>query len=222
MQKQIGVIFFALLCSQAVANDVTSNEVTKEIGRFSRYEGYQIAAELKSNTEWIDLPSVIQGVQDYLAGKTPQEIIGSQDEPDYIRVMNLMFGLEAKNNLQKATDFLSSLAKEDKIHVIENGKVLYEVISEGTSEACVSIDSSPTLQYSISTLGGQEVVTTYNGLGPQRTPLSETMPGFASGVVGMRLGEKRKLFIHPDLGYDDVGHVPPRSLLIVNVEVVKV
>jgi peptidylprolyl isomerase len=37
----------------------------------------------------------------------------------------------------------------------------------------------------------------------------------------MRLGERRKIFIHPDFGYKQVGRVPPSSLLIVEVEVMK-
>lgn len=50
-------------------------------------------------------------------------------------------------------------------------------------------------------------------------PLSETILGFAKGVEGMREGERRKLYIHPELGYALFGHVAPNSLLIVDVEV---
>ena len=37
----------------------------------------------------------------------------------------------------------------------------------------------------------------------------------------MKEGEKRRLFLHPDLGYGTTGHLPPNSLLIFDVEVVK-
>ena len=43
-----------------------------------------------------------------------------------------------------------------------------------------------------------------------------------SPVEGMRVGERRKIFIHPDLAYKTIGHVPPNSLLIVEVEVLDV
>ena len=49
---------------------------------------------------------------------------------------------------------------------------------------------------------------------------AETIPGFAKGVDGMCVGERRKIYIHPALGYGKVGYVPPNSLLIVDVEVI--
>ena len=37
----------------------------------------------------------------------------------------------------------------------------------------------------------------------------------------MKEGEKRRIFVHPDLGYGTSGHLAPNSLLIFDVEVVK-
>ena len=37
----------------------------------------------------------------------------------------------------------------------------------------------------------------------------------------MKEGEKRKLFVHPDLGYGTQGQLPPNALLIFEVEIVK-
>jgi peptidylprolyl isomerase len=51
--------------------------------------------------------------------------------------------------------------------------------------------------------------------------LDETLPGFTKGIIGMKEGEKRTLFIHPDLGYGTSGYLPPNSLLTFEVEVLK-
>ena len=51
--------------------------------------------------------------------------------------------------------------------------------------------------------------------------LDETIPGFSKGIIGMKEGEKRTLYIHPDLAYGVNGNLPPNSLLTFEIEIVK-
>jgi peptidylprolyl isomerase len=196
-------------------------EVRALVEQFSREEGCRIAEDLKNNIEWIDLSVVVQGIQDYMSGVQLKGVSSNEGETNFYKIIFQLFELESKNNLQKANDFLQKLSGNAKLHSLEHGKILYEVLTEsGATALMVRKNSSPTLHYSISTLNGQEVVNTRNLVsGPFQVPLSETISGFAKGVEGMRLGERRRIFIHPDLGYGQVGQVPPNSLLIVDVEV---
>jgi len=57
--------------------------------------------------------------------------------------------------------------------------------------------------------------------GPITVPIDQTIPGFSKGIVGMKEGEKRRLFVHPDMGYGTTGQLPPNSMLIFDIEVVK-
>jgi FKBP-type peptidyl-prolyl cis-trans isomerase len=52
----------------------------------------------------------------------------------------------------------------------------------------------------------------------------EVIPGWDQGVVGMKVGGKRKLTIPPSLGYgsQSVGSIPPNSTLIFEIELLKV
>ncbi len=52
----------------------------------------------------------------------------------------------------------------------------------------------------------------------------QVIRGWDQGVVGMKVGGKRKLTIPPDLGYGskDLGAIPPRSTLIFEIELVAV
>ena len=49
--------------------------------------------------------------------------------------------------------------------------------------------------------------------------------GWDQGLVGMKVGEKRKLTIPPDLAYGDAGAggvIPPGATLIFEVEMLKI
>lgn len=52
----------------------------------------------------------------------------------------------------------------------------------------------------------------------------EVIQGWDIGVAGMKVGEKRKLTIPPELGYgaNDLGVIPPNSTLIFEIDLLKI
>lgn len=63
------------------------------------------------------------------------------------------------------------------------------------------------------------------------TPLSfnlgagEVIAGWEQGIVGMKIGEKRRLFIPPSLGYGSAGAggvIPPNASLIFEVKLLEI
>jgi peptidylprolyl isomerase len=59
---------------------------------------------------------------------------------------------------------------------------------------------------------------------PINFPLSNVVPGFAQGIVGMQPGGRRVIVIPPDLGYGSrtAGPIPAGSTLVFVVDLVKV
>src|SRR5262249_37567593 len=97
-------------------------------------------------------------------------------------------------------------------------ELYYELLREGEGEQQVAEDATPLIHYSVTTFEGILVASTFKESRPVRLPLKEVIIGFRHGIVGMRKGERRKLYVHPDLAYRRGGCVPPNSVLIFEVE----
>lgn len=144
------------------------------------------------------------------------------NEEEYEQMMGLLqeklFEETSLSNLAKADEFLLSNKKNEGVICI-NDKLQYQVITEGTG-AVVENDSTPMIHFKGSLLNGTNF-TDSGGKEPISMPLSQTIEGFAKGICGMREGETRKLFVHPELAFGKDGHLPPNSLLIFEVSVIK-
>jgi peptidylprolyl isomerase len=82
---------------------------------------------------------------------------------------------------------------------------------------------------------GQKATVAYTGWLPDGTRfdsgsfpftvgIGQVVPGFDEGVLGMRVGGKRKLVIRPELGYGSQGQgaIPGNATLIFEVELQKI
>ncbi len=108
---------------------------------------------------------------------------------------------------------------------MENGLIIETLQeSDGTSAEKYSI---VTVHYK----GSLEDGTVFDSSKkPGRDPLRFTLgvrqviDGWDQGLIGMKVGEKRKLIIPPELGYgdQDLGIIPPNSTLIFEVELLEV
>ncbi len=126
----------------------------------------------------------------------------------------------SSNNLKTANDFMTKNSQATGIVEIVPGKLQYSTIKEGTG-AAVEAHSSPKIHYTGKYQDGTVFGTSEEMGGPITIPLDQTIPGFSKGIVGMKEGEKRRLYVHPDLGYGTTGQLPPNELLIFDIEVIK-
>lgn len=108
---------------------------------------------------------------------------------------------------------------------MKNGLII-ETLAEG--------DGAVAEQHSIVTVNYTGTLENGNvfdsSLKPGREPFRFTLgagqviSGWDQGVLGMKIGEKRKLTIPPELGYgnQDMGVIPPNSVLIFEVDLISV
>ncbi|MBI5273426.1 MAG: FKBP-type peptidyl-prolyl cis-trans isomerase [Chlamydiales bacterium] len=201
---------------QVVKEEKKQDTNVTNIIKVSESFGHLIAKNIESLGLDFDTAKIIQGIQDSLAGKE-----SPMNEAECIQAITQIqeeaFQKQSKDNLAKAEDFLNQNSLKNEIKEIEKGKLQYKMEKVGNGEI-VKEEFSPTIRYVGKFLDGTVFGSSKED---EVISLKETIPGFAKGIVGMKEGEKRTLFIHPDLAYGTNGYLPPNSLLTFEIEVVK-
>lgn len=188
--------------------------------KLSEQYGHFIFKSLDNPIVKLDVDAIIKGMQDAKAGKAAP-MADQEYEEKIMLLQEYAFEDAAAKNLKEAEAFLKENAKKADVKILEPEKLQYTLMQEGKGEV-VTENTIPTIKYSGKCLDGTSLGSSEQNGGTIALPLKQTIPGFKKGVMGMKVGEKRKLFIHPDLGYGKSGQLPPNSLLIFEIEVVDV
>jgi peptidylprolyl isomerase len=190
-----------------------------DMKKLSEAFGNCIGRNLQSPGLSFDLESIIRGIREGAVGK-PSPLTEKEYEEMMTAVQEKAFKEMSSNNLKAANEFMAKNKQASGIVEIIPDKLQYLSLKEGTG-AVVEPHSSPKINYTGKYQDGTVFGTSEEMGGPITIPLDQTIPGFSKGILGMKEGEKRRLYVHPDLGYGTTGQLPPNELLIFDVEVVK-
>lgn len=206
---------------QVSANPSTTASKDDQIDmkKLSEAFGHFIGRNLQSPGLKFDLENIIKGIREGAAGQ-PAPLSEKEYEEMMAAVQERAFKEMSTTNLKTANEFLERNSKEKGVVEVVPGKLQYLILQQGSGPA-VDVHSSPKIHYTGRYQDGTVFGTSEEMGGPITIPLDQTIPGFSKGIVGMREGEKRRLFVHPDLGYGTTGQLPPNELLIFEVDVVK-
>lgn len=224
MQYIISLLVSALFAAEPIAApvpepaDTAPNEqkLAADVSKISQAMGHLIGKNIDSIGFKFDIAQVVKGLEDAAAGKdapmTEMECVQA-----ITAIQEAAFHAEAKENLDKAESFLNKNKTEKGVVSLENNKLQYRIEKEGTGPV-VEEHFAPLVRYAGKFLDGK----TFDASKEDAVlSLDETIPGFSKGLLGMKEGEKRVLFIHPDLGYGTAGYLPPNSLITFEIEVIK-
>jgi peptidylprolyl isomerase len=219
-KEMIALALAPMLFWSPMQAEAAESKVKKEdIIRVSETFGHLLGRNLENPGITFDLESIIKGMRDATAGKDSpmsdeeyEELLQSIQEQAYEEISLV--------NLEEANAFLSENAKHANIIQLNEGKLQYIILKEGNG-AVVTKESAPLIHYHGVYMDGTVFGSSTETGEAIPLPLDDTIPGFANGISGMREGEKRRLFIHPDLAYGTSGVLPPNTLLTFDIEVVK-
>lgn len=121
-------------------------------------------------------------------------------------------------NLQTADAYLKKLKTASGIQEVVKDKLYYKVIHPGRGEVIKDLsNASPLISFKEKTINQETLSENISGI---RLPFSEVIAGLRNGLKGIRVGEKREIFIHPDLAYGEFPKPEPYSLIVVEVTLV--
>jgi peptidylprolyl isomerase len=212
------IAIFCLMAFPLFSDEALSVENVQEenFDAVSEAFGHLIGKNIDTLGIKFDLQKVIKGLQDSSEGKK-----APMSESECIQAISAAqekaFKNQAVENLKKAEEFLTKNSKETSVISVEDGKVQYKIEKSGSGEE-IKEHFSPLIRYVGKYLDGTIFGSSKED---EMISLDETIAGFSKGLLGMKEGEKRTLFIHPDYAYGTSGYLPPNSLLTFEIELVK-
>ncbi len=190
-----------------------------DMKKLSEAFGHFIGRNLQSPGLSFDLDGIIKGIREGASGQ-PSPLTEKEYEEMMAAVQEKAFKEMSTNNLKAANEFMTKNKQESGVVEVVPEKLQYSILKEGTGPT-VEPHSSPKIHYTGKYQDGTVFGTSEEMGGPITIPLDQTIPGFSKGIAGMKEGEKRRLYVHPDLGYGTTGQLPPNELLIFDIDLVK-
>ncbi len=207
----VPLTLFSFLCADEPAEP--------NIARVSEAFGHIIYENFERLNVKFDLGKIISGIEDAAAGK--ESPLTKKECIDAIHFeQEKKFKILCAENLHEAEIFLASNAQKEGVICLEEGKVQYRLVSLGKGPE-VKLHSSPLIRCKVTTLHGLDLWSP--PIAEEPVSLDETIAGLKTGLLGMKEGEKRILYIHPDLAYGEKAFdiSLPNVILIFEVEVLK-
>jgi peptidylprolyl isomerase len=167
-----------------------------------------------------DVEAFIKGARTRAANEKPPGQM-SHDEL-YMLTQEIEFDAHKKKiaeNLKEGEAFLAEVAKEPQVMCVVDNLLYYKVVNEGEGPVLVDMTLPYYFNYTVSLPDGTKLYDTHREGVSQKVLLNSVIPGFAKGVMGMRQGERRVLYIHPSIGFRCMHWtVPPNVVLVMDVE----
>jgi peptidylprolyl isomerase len=192
------------------------NPSKHDIEILSFHRGYSLWEELKQEPIPYAAEPLVQGLQAAVQGKKltiNEEAFASTARQFQERFIEQ----RRKENLHETELFLQKIAK-NTIEVIPS-KLYIKVNKQGEGKS-IKAEDAPFIIYTVKTIekGIETNIVSSEGA-PIQIQLQDTIPGFIKGVIGMLEGEKRTLYIHPDLTKDLYSSLS-NQILIMDVEII--
>jgi len=193
-------------------------------GQYSYAIGVQIAKNLKDQNIDLDPKAFNAAVKDITTGKEPQ--LNDEERMQALRTMSESLRQKetatAGDNMKKGADFLEANKGKEGVKVTASG-LQYKVVKEGDGPKPKASDTVE-VHYKGTLLDGKEFDSSYARNQPATFPLKGVIPGWTEALQLMKVGSTYELYLPPQLAYGDRGNpsIPPNSVLVFNVELLKI
>lgn len=191
--------------------------------------GYNFGSSLSREVPDIDADNVQRGLQDALKKKQPAltpeqqaEVMGRFQQTAMAQKAARMEATEKKNS-EAAAKFMAENAKKPGVTALPSG-LQYQVLTAGKGASPKATDRVK-VHYQGTLLNGEVFDSSIKRGEPATFQVDQVIPGWTQGLQKMKVGDKWKLFIPPELGYGKRGagaKIEPGMALVFEVELLEV
>lgn len=215
------------------SNNAASTEVKLDTveQKMTYIVGYNMAKQAQSNGLDFQKEVMSAAIQDVLDGKDPriaqaeqQQIMMSFQEEQHSKREEER-KVAAEKNLKRSQEFLTANAKKDGVKVTESG-LQYEVLTAAPEGAASPTeDDVVKVHYHGTLVDGTVFDSSVERGQPVSFPVKGVINGWVEALQLMKVGDKFKLYIPPELGYGEggtSGQIGPNDALIFEVELLEI
>lgn len=194
----------------------TCDEQKDDIKTLSRSIGHLIGSSISVISKDLSQESVVEGLQEHFSGK-PSPLGDAECAHAIAMLQDKAYQNQANTNLLEAETFLSQNIADKDIHELIPGQLQYKIEKEGKGKT-VTDSSRPKIQFVGQFLNGE---TFHSEHSAKAVDLEDLLPGMMQGIIGMKEGEKRTMFIHPGLALGMSPNTAPNSLLTITCKIIE-
>lgn len=159
----------------------------------------------------------IQGLQ---ANKAP--LSENQINSLFVKTLRADKALKAKQNLIQADHYFQALKERKDLTCVIPGKLYYSVLKKSEGQVLTGIKAEVISSFDITSIKGDKLCSRILKEDADPVPLIHLMPGLARAMEGMKVGEIREIYIHPEYGYEKMEDIEANLALIAKVELGKI
>lgn len=192
-------------------NDSASYAIGISVANFYKQQGMTT----------INAALVSKAINDVMGNKTAL-LNEAEANNAMMKFMNKAQEAKAKPNMEAGEKFLATNKTKPTVKTTASG-LQYEVLQQGTGPK-PSVNDTVTVNYVGTLINGTEFDNSYKRGQPISFPVGGVIKGWTEALQLMPEGSKYKLYIPADLAYgaNEVGSIPAGSVLVFEVELLKV
>ena len=192
---------------------------------------YSIGANIGQNlvaqqiVDGIDLSAFIAGMVDAISGEPQMEQAEMMAALQSYMQAQADSAAEALNeNLAASEAFLAENGQRDGLVTLESG-LQYEIMESGPDGPSPTTSDSVLAHYHGTLTDGSVFDSSVDRGQPATFGVSQVISGWTEALQLMSVGDKWRLYIHPDMAYGEASPtpaIPPNSALIFEVELLEI
>lgn len=201
------LIFCALSLSLQAEQEIESSDVKK----ISTAMGHLIGKNLQTLGLSLDFEAVVKGLKSAVNGD-PSPLTEEECAEAIALMQEEASSKLVEENTNIAETFLRETALKPEVLSLVEGKLLYSIEKKGTGDVVFSYNS-PIVRYFGKTLSGKEI-----SVHEECMDLQEASQVFRDTICGMKEGEIRTVYVHPEM---ELSEDLDSSLAILQIELIK-